>query len=200
MSSPPDRPRPRCPSVRFALLQIAGLAAANHLLTRLVPLLLPGAGGSRIHDDLRLFGEAAVADLARAAVTLAIVPGVLEELIFRGLLFALLERLAGLRWAVLGSAIAFGAVHLDLHLSMIAMLLGLQLGAMRSVSGLGLAVGAHVANNLVVLLLRYHDDAGLDWLPHLDASLPGATFWIALALATGAWARLAQAMRRPRSA
>jgi len=200
MPSPPDPPRPRIPSARFALLQIAGLAATNHLLTRAVPQLLPDADGSRIHDDLRLFGEAAVADLGRAILTLAIVPGVLEELIFRGLLFALLKRLAGLQGAILGSALAFGVVHLDPHLSSIAALLGLQLAVMRSVAGLGIAVAAHVANTLLVLLLRYHDEAGLDWLPHLDASLPGIRVAIAIALVAGAWATLAQAMRRPRGA
>ncbi len=196
MSSPPDPPRPRIRSVRFALLQIAGLAATNHLLTRLAPYLLPGSGDSRIHEDLRLFGEAAVADLARAVVTLAIVPGLLEELLFRGLLFALLQRLAGLRWAVVGSALAFGAVHLDLHLSAIATLLGLQLGVIRSVAGLGLAVAAHVTNNLVVLLLRYADETGLEWLPRLDAAPPGVAIAIALVVAAAAWARLVQATRR----
>lgn len=191
---PPTRERPRLSALG---LQIVGFAATNHVLTRVVSGVLPDPEASRIPEDLALFGQAAIADLAEALVLLAVVPGVLEELIFRGPLFGLLLRFAGVRGAIVGSALAFGAVHLDLHLSTIAALLGLQLGCLRHVHGLGIAILAHVTNNAAVLLLRYHDEAGLAWWPPLDTS--GATavasFGVALVLAGIAWAALAQAMR-----
>ncbi len=189
-------PEPATAKVRAGALQIAGLLAANHVLTRVAPRLLPGADSSRIGSDWARFGEAAVGDFAQAIVALAIVPGVVEELVFRGLVFAFVRRAAGVRWAIVVSAVAFGAVHLDLHLSTIAALLGLQLGCLRSVHGLGLAIAAHVANNLLVLVLRFHDEAQLGLLPETSGGpIEIATTGLALVLAGMAWASLARSMR-----
>lgn len=188
-------------SARDAFVQIAGLLGANHLLTRVAPRLLPGAASSRIETDWALFGEAALADLGQAILTLAIVPGVVEEVVFRGLLFAVVRHVSNAGWAIGVSALAFGGVHLDLHLSTIATLLGLQLGCLRHVHGLGLAIAAHVANNLGVLLLRYLDEAGRwPWTPLEGPAVQLASGALALGLAGMAWASLAQAMRRPAAA
>ena len=204
MSTVDSRSLPAIPQAPAVVLQIAGLLAANHLLTRLATRLIPDVGSSRIGADWARFGEASAGDLGQAIVTLAIVPGVFEELIFRGALFALILRLGGVRWAIGVSAVAFGAVHLDLHLGTIAALLGLQLACLRHAYGLGLAIAAHVANNVLVLLLRFRDEA----LPErvaaagdaaIDAAFGALSFGLALAVAGIAWASLARAMRSPKT-
>ena len=195
MSSPLRSGRPDPRAVRFTLLQIAGLTATNHLATRLAPRVLPGMAGSRIPDDLQRFGEAAVSDLALAVLTLAILTGVIEELIFRGLVFTLIERFAGSRWAVLGSAAAFGAAHLDPHLALIAGLVGLQLGVLRRVSGLGLPIAAHIANNLIVLLLRHADETGSALSAVSNLIPPSLALLGASGLSALSWAALAQRWR-----
>ena len=82
----------------------------------------------------------------------ALLPGVLEELIFRGALFALLLRIQGRTSAIFVSALLFGALHPGIHHAALATLLGLQLGLLRAVLGLPLAVAAHVTNNSLIFL------------------------------------------------
>ena len=192
MTHSSDRPSPPLRRTGFALLQILGLAGSNHVLVRAVREL-PGFPSSRIHGDLALFGESALLNFDEALLTLAIIPGVVEELLFRGLLFALLFRWRGGSWAIVGSALAFGAVHADLHLSLIAALLGLQLGLLRHIGGLALAVIAHVANNALVLSAQYLVESPTPPFSLPDA--PGPTLALALIIATAACASLTQRMR-----
>jgi membrane protease YdiL (CAAX protease family) len=196
-AEPADQRTPPKAFLCFAVVQILGLAATNHLLTRLVPALLPGAAQSRIHADLRQIGEAAAYDLPSAIVMFAILTGLFEEILFRGLLFAWLERRLGVGGAVLGAAFAFGAAHLDPHLSAIAALLGLQLGLLRSVSGLGLPIAAHIANNLLVLMFSEGAQIGG---PDPGAIPANAALLSAGVVSLAAWAGLAQAWRRTRRA
>ena len=192
MIDSPDRRSNPLLSASFALLQILGLAGSNHLLVRVVREL-PGFPASRIHGDLALFGESALMDLDEALLTLAIIPGVVEELLFRGLLFALLLRWRGGAWAVVGSALAFGAVHADPHLSLIAAILGLQLGLLRYVAGLPLAICAHVTNNALVLGAQYLAESPDP--PLLLPDSPGMTLAIAAAFSIAACATLRQHLR-----
>lgn len=131
-------------------LQIAGLIAANHLLTSAVAAL-PGFTDSALHGQLELLREAASGDLLRMGLLVAILPAVVEELLFRGALFGLVRRGGGRGWAVVASAICFAIAHGELHHGLIALGLGLQLGVMREVGGLGLAIAAHASNNAVAL-------------------------------------------------
>lgn len=187
-----DRQRPL--GLAAAALQLPGLAAANHLWTR-AAATLPGFGESALHGQLERFGEAVLADLARALLLYAVVPGVLEELVFRGLLFAGLRRIAGTGPAILGSALAFGAVHADAHHAAIAALLGLQLAFVRLRGGLRLAIFAHVANNAFVLVLRFL--AETDRWPAGAAADGPATLALSLVVAGSAWAALAQSTGSP---
>ena len=82
-----------------ALLQIVGLLAANHVLTRWI-------GGGL---------ETGAAALPGAfALGLGLGQAVIEELVFRGVLFAWLQPRWGPGVAVLGPALLFGAVHGEL--------------------------------------------------------------------------------------
>jgi membrane protease YdiL (CAAX protease family) len=89
-----------------------------------------------------------------AAIVVAILVAIVEEIFFRGLVFEGLRRHLGLRTAVLGSALLFGLAHLDLHQGVAAGLLGVQLGALRAVLGLPVAIFAHALNNTAAVLAR----------------------------------------------
>ena len=170
-------------------LQIVGLAGTNHVLTALLPWL-PGYASSRLQGQLELFGHADLYDLAQLLLTSAVLPGLVEELLFRGLLFALLLRFRGPTWAIWGSAVAFGLIHVDpLHIGM-ATILGLQLGFIRHLHGLGLAITAHVINNALILMIRFAAEA-----PGFEAYSFQAgpiSALIAALLAGSAWAALLQ--------
>jgi len=150
-------------------LQIVGLLAANHVLTRWIggeletgPAALPGA----------------------FALGLGLGQAVIEELVFRGVLFAWLQPRWGPGVAVLGPALLFGAVHGEPVQGVIATLLGIQLGAIRAAFGLPLAIAAHVANNAAV--------AALSAMP---AGHSDGLFAVATLVAGSALAALVQSMR-----
>ena len=117
---------------------------------------------------------------------------VVEELLFRGLLFGALRSIGGPIVAIFGSALLFGAVHGGLQHALIATLLGLQLGAIRETSGLSLAIVAHAFNNTIVLALV--DRAATESLLRAGISLDMGLF-IALGLSGIAWAVLWQSWR-----
>lgn len=95
-----------------------------------------------------LLDKASGAELVALAVALVVVPPVVEELFFRGLLLRAWERRATTTWAVTGSAVVFGASHFE----------PLQFPALAAVGGvfavlavragrLGPAIWAHAAFN-----------------------------------------------------
>jgi membrane protease YdiL (CAAX protease family) len=190
MAGPPDILRAmldgpfRLGPLRGPALQIVGLLGTNHLLSRLVELL-PGFAQSRAHDAFDAASDASQQELLLLLLRDGLGAAVVEELLFRGLLFEALRRWLGPLPAIFGSALLFGAIHLDWHQGGVAVLLGLQLGAMRHVFGLPTAIAAHATNNLVA---------------HLAAQAGFSAGWTSLGLAafaTGsAYAALAQAWRR----
>jgi membrane protease YdiL (CAAX protease family) len=86
----------------------------------------------------RMFSSPAAA-YALGAFAVLVAP-FMEELIFRGVLFAFFERLGGLRWAVVGSAVLFAALHYPeyagawTHLGMI-LVVGVVFSLARAVTG-----------------------------------------------------------------
>lgn len=92
------------------------------------------------------------------ALFAVLVPPVVEESIFRGVLLPALERTYGRFWAIALSAVAFGLVHsstygLDWHPIVLSSVTGLLLGALRVYSGsLWPAIAGHSAMNLYASL------------------------------------------------
>jgi hypothetical protein len=136
---------PRPGTTRVVLLAI-GLA----LLLNVVLMLVRGAAPVR---------------MAPAAVAAVLVAAVLEELVFRGVLLALLDRALPQRWHIAGAYIGWGGVALTLafialHGLRPGMLLGVVPAALlylwlRERSGSLLApIAAHLAWNLSVLLVH----------------------------------------------
>lgn len=84
-----------------------------------------------------------------------------EELVFRGLILETL-RPYGKRFAILASAVLFGAFHGNLLQGPLAFVLGLVLGYAAMEHGIWWSMGLHVFNNLVLV----------DFLTRLTAPLP----------------------------
>jgi len=89
-------------------------------------------------------------------VTVALVPAVCEEVLFRGLIQGTLERgVGGIRAAVVAGVI-FGAYHLNPFSLVPLVVLGVYFGYMVYRSGsLGVAISAHFFNNFVACLALY---------------------------------------------
>jgi membrane protease YdiL (CAAX protease family) len=117
---------------------------AVKLLFSGVLLALVVALGSALMPDRKGFPLEKMFSSPSAAYALGafavLVAPFMEELIFRGVLFAFFERLAGLRWAVAGSAVLFAALHYPeyqgawTHLGMI-LLVGIVFSLARAMTG-----------------------------------------------------------------
>ena len=176
-------------SWRDACVQLLGFAGTSHLLYFAVAQQ-PGFESSGLAGGPDLPGRLEAQGLGLALLLFALLPALLEELLFRGALFSMLERLGGARLALGGSAALFGLAHLDPLHAALAFALGLQLGMLRLVFGLSLAIAAHFAGNALAVAT-----VAIDAPSHL----PFYAAWITLPLALGAsgsaWAALVQQRR-----
>jgi len=182
---------PPRPPMRFLLaaLQVLGFAGTSHLLHRAVSLF-----PSELAETIPLFPSAGPQEVAEALVWFAFMPALLEELLFRGVLFAIFERLRGPLFAIGASALLFGIAHLDPTHGAVATLLGLQLGLLRHLHGLGLAIVAHFLNNSLVLGVTFLAEVQGHGLPPFESG-PGS-LTLALLLSGSAWAALVHRLRR----
>lgn len=103
-------------------------------------------------NNLPLISNLVSADPALGAVAAIIIAPLAEEILFRGLLFAALERRCG-NWTILWTALAFGGLHLDLFYFIPITGLGLLLGWARKESGsIWLPTGIHCLNNAIAIM------------------------------------------------
>jgi membrane protease YdiL (CAAX protease family) len=181
----PNRPALATLAAGDRLLQVLGLLGTSQLLAALAQRT-PGWATSRLADALASIEGEAEAGLLMSIARDAIGTAMLEELVFRGLLFEGLRRALGLGPAIAGSAALFGLIHADLHQGLAAAVLGVQLGALRALFGLPLTIVAHATNNLAALLAAR---AGF------EANV--LSLAIAAGLACSACAVLAQRLRHP---
>lgn len=141
--------RPRALDV---LVVSAGMLAWSTALGALVALTDLAQGGMiQILRDafLRLPFEQRLALVPASAL----LPGLGEELFFRGLLLGTGEALVGRRAGIVISALLFGLVHLDPVHSSVAFLIGIYLGFARGAcASIVPMIAAHVVNNTVATL------------------------------------------------
>ncbi len=85
---------------------------------------------------------------------IAVAPGVLEEVVVRGVLLPSLVGRLGSVWAILASAFLFAAMHFDLYRFLFTFTIGLILGALRLRAGsLWPPIVAHVTLNALTFLI-----------------------------------------------
>lgn len=96
-------------------------------------------------------------------IVIAIIPGIGEELLFRGILQNRIRQITGnVHAAVWISAFIFSLIHLQLYGLVPRMLLGAMFGYVYAISGsLWLAMFGHFVNNGLTLLILYLSSQGL---------------------------------------
>jgi len=139
-----------------------GMLAAGPLLALLaVCYLLPGSGLRQIREFMRdtlgpFLARCRIIDL----LLLAVLAGVCEEILFRGLLF-LFFRQFNMGLAVIVSSVTFGMAHMVTPLyAFLAGMAGLYLTALLAVdpeANLLLPIAAHAAYDFVAFLVVVHD-------------------------------------------
>jgi membrane protease YdiL (CAAX protease family) len=171
-----DHRQPFWPTLRWRRItvwQALGCLAGGTLMTvaiALFPPVLPDATQFPLES---LFNSRAAA-YAIGAFAILVAP-VMEEMIFRGILFAIFESQVGLRFAILMTAILFGGLHVPEywgawnHMFLI-FLVGLVFSLARGRSGsLAPSVFLHVGYNasmMIILFLSTEHFRNLHALPH----------------------------------
>ena len=103
-----------------------------------------------------LAGSASIPELLWVILIIALIPALVEEFLFRGLILRTFERQVGSLWAVVITGIIFGAYHLNPFSFVPLVVLGVYLGflAMRAGS-LWASVAAHFYNNTYACVTLY---------------------------------------------
>ncbi len=135
----------------------------------------------------KLFQAQSGGGLLVAVIVFAVIPGICEEILFRGfVLRGLLRRLTPGR-AILWTAVLFGAFHFDLYRLFPTMALGAVLGWTAWITGsLWPAILLHAANNTLAVLAT--NSAVLERLPWLGegARIPPVVLAVAAVLGIAA--------------
>ena len=128
-------------------------ALASHGLSILVSLVnIDGILGSYAESSSSLFAYGAVFVIVRTVILAPLV----EELVFRGLLFRRIEGFLGFWPAALLSAAAFGVYHLNLAQGIFAFLFGILFCLiLRRFASLWACIFMHAAANLLSVILEY---------------------------------------------
>jgi uncharacterized protein len=136
---------------RVALV-VVGLLAVSHSLDAIVSLLGLSRFGA-LHQINQVMAHASGGWLAVLVISLALGPGVAEEMFFRGFMQTRLSQRFGPAAAIAVVSACFGLVHFDLLHTPVAAVLGLFLGwATERMGTIVPAMVAHVVNNLVAVL------------------------------------------------
>jgi len=131
--------------------------------------------------------------LAFALLSFALVPGIAEELLCRGLVQRGLRSRYGPIPSILFAAALFGALHMDPIHSTFAAILGVYLGAIAHLAGsVRPAIGCHIANNGAAVL-------GAAAAPGAGP-MPTASLFIAAAFSLGVLGWLWRSHRPPAAA
>ena len=144
-------------------------------------LLFAGiVGVAAIADVYNIIGEGGTGDFLRVLVTIAIVPGFMEELLFRGILFRWLEEFGGSWFALALTSALFGLAHMfnpnatALSSFAIALEAGVLLGgAYMLTRNLWMAIGLHAAWNFTQGWIFDVPVSGTDQDGMVEAQLSG---------------------------
>lgn len=147
-------------------------------------------------------GQSAAADAFSAALdlretpialiilVLAVLPAVMEELLFRGAIFGLLSRAMTSGSVVLAQAVVFGLFHASVYRFLPTALLGLALGELRRRTGsIVPGIVAHAMTNATLILID-------GYAPEIANTLAEPTGWALLGLGLLFGAHLAVDSRR----
>jgi membrane protease YdiL (CAAX protease family) len=137
-------------SAQLAL--VLGVLALSFSLDGVYRLVESRESGALFEFESELAGARGVA-LAMSLLVYALVPGIAEELLCRGLVQRGLQRLYGPIPAIALASLFFGALHLDPVHSAFAAVIGLYLGATAHLSkSIRTSIACHIANNTAAVL------------------------------------------------
>lgn len=120
-------------------------------------------------------------------LALGVITPVAEELLYRYILYYKLRRWQGITTAIIGSALIFGLIHMNIVQTLYAFILGLGLGILMEYYGdVRVAMLGHMTANILSLLRG--ETTLFSWLlPGQPAFLPVTCFLLLAAVALAIW-------------
>ncbi len=141
--------------VKPATKEVVGYLVGGGMLAGVVSLALVVWPDTQAFPLEKLFNSR-IASFAIGAFAISFAP-VVEELVFRGLLFAILERVAGMRLAVVTTAVLFAGLHVPEywhawnHLFMI-LVVGMVFSLARGMTGsIAPSIMLHIGYNFLIM-------------------------------------------------
>jgi len=167
---------------------VAGTVGLGLSSGSLADLLGVGRTGS-MNTIAGVLAHATLPQVGGAVLTIAILPALAEETLFRGLIQGLFVARLG-RWpGIVVSAACFGLIHLDIVQGTLAAVVGLFLGwTAERLGGIRPAMLAHAVNNGLFILTSIVPDA--------DCSSP-RILWVLAATGAAAWGASVMLLRLP---
>ena len=151
-----------------------------------------------ISRELRAGDRESALDVTIILVSRALVPGVCEELLHRGLLLGALAPRLGRALAIVLTTLLFALIHLEPARMVSAALIGALAGTMATWSrSIGPAIALHVTNNAVALSLALGAWPGAHLAAHPSLALGGALGLVVVGLALAWLGRQAPSQRYP---
>lgn len=134
-------------NILFSLISAAALGMALNNLIAMTPLIDLSVGFQEANESF--FGGQMVYELIGSCLLIPIA----EELLFRGVVYKRLRLMAGVRPALIGSALIFGFVHFNLVQFLYAGILGLLLAFLLEKTGFLYApILGHIAANTIAVV------------------------------------------------
>ena len=136
-----------------------------------------------------MLNNSTILNLILCFITVAILPAVCEEFLFRGTLQKLFNEKLNIHIAVILSSIIFSLVHFDFSGFLPRIALGMFLGYLFYYSGsLWTSIFAHIVNNGSQVIFMYLNNAGIYKMDVENPEMPKAWELIVYTVAfTGLW-------------
>ena len=136
----------------FIMIYVSAYIIGNFILELLVKLF------PTILENYSQFGALlSVDNLGLSILTIALLPAIFEELLFRGVIFNAFNKKYGMYIAIIVSALLFGVYHMNWLQGINAFILGLALAYIYLKSNsLFVPILFHFINNLISVLMDYY--------------------------------------------
>ncbi|MBM4168582.1 MAG: CPBP family intramembrane metalloprotease [Ignavibacteria bacterium] len=174
---------PRLPEMFFAVLGLVFLQQIFHIYLFLQDRIPLPESLKRLIDPIRqmleelyrtIVSAESVPELLFVLLIVAIVPAIVEELFFRGLIQSTFDRVLSPLWSAIIVGFIFGFYHLNPFAVIPLIGIGCYFGLLRYRTGsVALAIIAHFLNNaLAVTLVYFHLDDGAMFPPRSGGEQP----------------------------
>lgn len=156
-------------SARTVAILTIGILALSHALDASLANT-PWQSSSALAELMRLLASARGTQFVLVVFTIGLLPAIAEELLCRGLLQRLLVERFGPAPGIIGSALVFGALHIDPVHVVLATGLGLYLGLITHWAGsIRPAMVCHGVNNIAAVVGAAYWDSAVGSLASLSA-------------------------------